>query len=122
MDFFIRSAMAEAGGAGAGGGFASLIPLIILFVVFYFLLIRPQTKRVKEHKEMVEALSKGNEIVTNGGLAGKVVDLDENFILVEIAPNIEVKVQRQAVNTVLPKGTIKSTFSGKKELASKKDD
>ncbi|EIJ44296.1 preprotein translocase, YajC subunit [Beggiatoa alba B18LD] len=108
MDFLIQNAWAEGAAASAGGGFASLIPLVILFVVFYFLLIRPQTKRVKEHKKMVDSLAKGDEIVTQGGLLGKVTNLGDNFIAVEVAPNIEVKIQRQAVAAVMPKGTIKA--------------
>ncbi|MDM8545769.1 preprotein translocase subunit YajC [Candidatus Venteria ishoeyi] len=109
MDFLIRSAWAE--GAAAPGGLAALtdlLPLVLLFVVFYFLLIRPQTKRVKEHKQMVEALKKGDEVVTNGGIIGKIIDLGENFVLVEISLDIQVKIQRDAIATVMPKGTMKS--------------
>ncbi|ALG68107.1 preprotein translocase subunit YajC [Beggiatoa leptomitoformis] len=108
MDFLIQNAWAEGAATPAGSGFASLIPLVILFVVFYFLLIRPQTKRVKEHKTMVDSLAKGDEIVTQGGLLGKVTNLGDNFIAVEIAPNLEVKIQRQSVAAVMPKGTIKT--------------
>lgn len=87
-------------------------PLVVLFVVFYFLLIRPQQKRQKEHKGMLEALSRGDEVVTQGGIAGKVVDLDDSFISVEIAAETVVKVQRHAVGNVLPKGTL-SAKAGK---------
>ncbi|WP_420824450.1 preprotein translocase subunit YajC [Sulfurivermis fontis] len=80
----------------------------IMFVVFYFLLIRPQQKRAKEHRTMVENLAKGDEVVTGGGLVGKVTDLGDNFIEVEVADNVRVKVQRQMLASVLPKGTIKS--------------
>jgi len=107
MDFFIQPAFAE-GAAPAGGSLASLIPLIVLFVVFYFLLIRPQTKRMKEHKKMVESLAKGDEIVTNGGLLGKITNVHETFVTVEVSQNIEVKVQRESIASVMPKGTIKS--------------
>lgn len=108
MDFWIQSALAQDAAAPSGGGLASLIPLVLLFVVFYFLLIRPQTKRVKEHKQMVEALAKGDEIVTNGGLLGKITELGENFVVAEIAPNIEVKIQRMSIAAVMPKGTMKT--------------
>ena len=85
----------------------SFLPLILIFVVFYFLLIRPQQKRAKEHKNMVEALSKGDEVVTNGGLLGKITNVGENFVTVEVAAGTEVKVQKQSVATLMPKGTIK---------------
>ncbi|MCB1734914.1 MAG: preprotein translocase subunit YajC [Gammaproteobacteria bacterium] len=85
-----------------------MAPLIIIFVIFYFMLIRPQSKRAKEHKSMVEALQKGDELVTNGGLLGKVVKAGENYLDVEIAEGVVVKVQRGQVATLMPKGTIKS--------------
>jgi preprotein translocase subunit YajC len=83
--------------------------LILLFAVFYFLLIRPQQKRAKEHKKMVEAVAKGDEVVTNGGVLGKVVDVGESFLTVTIAEGVDVKLQRSSVAATLPKGTIKST-------------
>jgi preprotein translocase subunit YajC len=79
-----------------------------IFLLFYFLIIRPQSKRAKEHRAMVDALAKGDEVVTNGGIIGRVSQLGDTFISVEIADGVEVKVQRQAVASVLPKGTIKS--------------
>jgi preprotein translocase subunit YajC len=94
-------------GAAQGGGVMSFLPLIIIFVIFYFLLIRPQSKRAKEHRAMIAALAKGDEVVTGGGLLGRVNDLDENYVTLEIAAGVAVKVQRQAVAQVLPKGTIK---------------
>jgi preprotein translocase subunit YajC len=110
MSFFISDALAEA--APAAGGqpdpIMSFLPLIIIFVIFYFLLIRPQSKRAKEHKNMVASLGKGDEVVTNGGLLGKIVELDDNFISIEVADGIQVRVQRQAVSSLMPKGTIKS--------------
>lgn len=110
MSFFISDAMAQdAATAQQGDPIMGFIPLILIFVLFYFLLIRPQAKRAKEHKQMVAALSKGDEVVTNGGLLGRVIDLDENFITVEIADGVNVKMQRQAVMTLLPKGTVKGT-------------
>lgn len=90
-----------------GGSFMSFLPLIIIFVIFYFLLIRPQTKRAKEHRAMVQALSKGDEVVTNGGILGRVTELDDSYLTLEIASGVAVKVQRQAVSQVLPKGTLK---------------
>lgn len=87
-------------------------PLVVLFVVFYFLLIRPQQKRQKEHKNMLGALSRGDEVVTQGGIAGKVIELDDSFVSVEIATDTIVKVQRHAVGNVLPKGTL-SAKAGK---------
>ena len=104
MDFLISDAYAQAGGE-AGGSLFSLLPLVVIFVLFYFLLIRPQQKRAKQHKEMVAALSKGEEVGTNGGLVGKVIEVDDNFITVEISSGLNVKVQRQAVSQVMPKGT-----------------
>ena len=109
MDFLIAAAYADgAAAAPQGGGFASFIPLIILIVVFYFLLIRPQQQKVKEHTNMVSALQKGDEVVTTGGLLGRITDIGENFIQIQVAQNTEVKVQRQAVAAVMPKGTMKN--------------
>jgi preprotein translocase subunit YajC len=109
MNLFISEAHAQAPAAQPGGDpMITVIMLGVMFVAFYFLLIRPQAKRAKEHKAMVSALAKGDEVVTAGGLLGRVSKLDENFLTIEIAAGVEVKVQRQAVQTVLPKGTIKS--------------
>ncbi|MDY6994920.1 MAG: preprotein translocase subunit YajC [Pseudomonadota bacterium] len=110
MDFLLSNAWAESAPPPASAGFINLIMMILLIVVFYFLLIRPQTKRVKEHKQMVESLAKGDEVVTNGGLLGRITQLGDNFIIIEIAQDIEVKVQRQAVASVMPKGTLKNTL------------
>jgi len=107
MSFFISDAMAQ--GASAQGGTLELIlPLLLMFGIFYFLLIRPQQKKAKEHKSMVEALGKGDEIITNGGLLAKITDVDENFLTCQIADKVEVRIQRHAVTSVLPKGTIKN--------------
>ena len=108
LDFFIASAQAQDAAAPAGGGLMQFLPLIIIFVIFYFLLIRPQMKRAKEHKALVSALSKGDEVVTNGGLLGKITDVGESFVTIEMAQGVEIKVQKHAVANVLPKGTIKS--------------
>lgn len=85
----------------------SMLPLVLMFVVLYFVMIRPQMKKQKEHRTMVEALAKGDEVVTGGGMLGKVTKLGDNFIGVEIANGVEVQVQRSAVVQVLPKGSIK---------------
>jgi preprotein translocase subunit YajC len=108
MNFFISDALAEGAAVqGEPGGFMGFIPLILIFVLFYFLLIRPQAKRAKEHKQMVASLSKGDEVVSNGGLLGRIAELDDSFITMEIADGVKVKVQRQSVMTLVPKGTIK---------------
>jgi preprotein translocase subunit YajC len=107
MEFFVRSAWAQDQGVGSGG-LMSLLPLVLIFAVFYFFLIRPQMKQAREHKQMVEALAKGDEIVTGGGLLGRITRIGDNFIIVEIAPNIEVKVQKHSVTAILPKGTLKT--------------
>ena len=100
MSFFISDALAEgAAAAPDGASFMGMLPLLLIFVLFYFMLIRPQTKRAKEHKGMVETLSKGDEIVTNGGLLGRITDVGESFITVRIAKDVEVKIQRQSVST-----------------------
>lgn len=113
MNFFISDAFAEGAGAAGQSGFMGFIPLILIFVLFYFLLIRPQAKRAKEHKQMVSSLSKGDEVVSNGGLLGRVIDLDESFITMEIADGVKVKVQRQSVMTLVPKGTFKGKVEEK---------
>lgn len=104
---FISSAYAQSGGAGPAGGFVSLLPMVLIFVLFYFLLIRPQQKRAKEHAAMVAALAVGDEIVTSGGLLGKVTEVNDDFVAVEVASNVVVKVQRNTVARTLPKGTVK---------------
>jgi len=93
---------------GGVPGFVGILPIILMFVLLYFLMIRPQMKRAKEHKTMVEALQKGDEVITSGGVLGRITKVSEAYILVEIAPNTEVSVQKTAVQTLLPKGTIKS--------------
>ncbi|WP_111657638.1 preprotein translocase subunit YajC [Isoalcanivorax indicus] len=93
---------------GPGGGGFELIFIIVMMVVFYFFLIRPQTKRAKEHRELVGGLAKGDEVVTSGGILGKINKVTEDYVVIEIANNLEVKVQKHAVQATLPKGTIKS--------------
>ena len=109
MDWLISTAAAQAtGAAGQPSALMQFLPLVLIFIVFYFLLIRPQTKRAKEHRTMVAALEVGAEVVTNGGILGKVTEVSEQFLTVEVAPDVNVKVQRHAVAQVLPKGTLKS--------------
>jgi preprotein translocase subunit YajC len=106
MSFFISDAMAQ-GGASAGDSLLGLLFPIGLLIILYFLMIRPQIKRQKEHRALVEGLSKGDEVITMGGVAGRVMDLGENFAQVEVADNVTIKVRRQAVEAVLPKGSLK---------------
>ena len=109
LDLLIAPAHAQAAGAAPqGGGLSFLIMPIILIAIMYFLMIRPQMKRAKEHKGMLDKLSKGDEVITSGGIAGVITDIGENFITVEVADNVRVRVQKAAVGNVLPKGTLKS--------------
>jgi len=103
----MSNAYAQAAPAG-DAGFMGLLPIILMFVLLYFLMIRPQMKRAKEHKQMVEALQKGDEVITAGGVLGRITKIGEAYIGVEIAPNTEISVQRASVQTLLPKGTLKS--------------
>jgi len=109
MSFFISDAIAEAGAAGAQSPdpLASLILPIGLVVLFYFFLIRPQSKRQKEHRQMVSDLQKGEEIITSGGILGKITSVSDDFITLEIAKDVSLNVQKSAVQTIMPKGTIK---------------
>ncbi|MEY4121984.1 MAG: hypothetical protein RLZZ457_822 [Pseudomonadota bacterium] len=108
----ISSAFAQTAPAAAAGGdimssLTGMLPLVLMFVVLYFVMIRPQMKRQKEHKAMIDALAKGDEIATAGGLLGKVTKLGDNTLSLEVAPGVEVQLQRHAVVQVLPKGTVK---------------
>ena len=85
----------------------SFLPLILIFVFFYFVLIRPQNKKQKEHQEMVNALEVGNEVVTAGGILGKIQEMNENYVQLEISENVTIKIQRQTISSLLPKGTIR---------------
>ena len=99
------------GGAGQGGGFAAfqqIIPLVFMFAIFYFLLIRPQQKKAKEHQAMVSKLSVGDEVVTAGGILGRITEVGDNFVTLEIADSVRVKVQKFQVTSLMPKGTLKS--------------
>lgn len=108
MDWLIASAQAQSAGGAQQNPLLSMLPLVIMVVVFYFLLIRPQSKRAKEHRALIAALEVGNEVATNGGILGKVTEVGEQFVTVEIADGVRVKVQRHTISQVLPKGTLKS--------------
>ena len=109
LDFLISPAAAQAAPAGAQPSpIPSVVMMVAVFAIMYFLMIRPQMKRAKEHRELTSKLAKGDEVITNGGIAGRVDDLGENFITVEIADGVRVKLQRAAIVAVLPKGTLKS--------------
>ncbi len=106
---FISSAFAQApAGGGTEAQLMGLLPIILMFVLLYFLMIRPQMKRAKEHKSMTEALQKGDEVVAGGGILGKITKVSDAYIAIEVAPNTEITVQRGAIVQLLPKGTIKS--------------
>ncbi len=120
MEIFISSAYAQSGG-DAGGGLLGLLPLVLIFVLFYFLLIRPQQKRTKKHKEMVEALEVGDEVVTNGGTLGVIASVDANFIGLEVSDGVRIQVQRHAVAQIMPEGSYtRDAVTGSKSKGGKK--
>ena len=105
----ISSAFAQsAAPTGGDAGWTGLLPIVLMFVLLYFLMIRPQMKRAKEHKSMTEGLQKGDEVITAGGVLGRVTGMADPYLTLEIAPNTEIKVQKSAVQTLLPKGTLTS--------------
>jgi len=113
MSFFISDALAEGGAAAQQGDpITALLFPIGLIVLFYFFLIRPQSKKAKEHKVMVEGISKGDEVVTQGGILGKVVQVSESFVTLEIAKDVSINVQKHSVGALMPKGTIKEQKAG----------
>ena len=103
----ISPAFAQAAPSG-DPGYIGLLPIVLMFVLLYFLMIRPQMKRAKETKQMIEALQKGDEVITAGGVVGRITRISDAYISLEIAPNMEINVQKAAVQVLLPKGTIKS--------------
>ena len=105
---YAQSAPAAAPASDLSSSLMSMLPLVLMFVVLYFVMIRPQMKRAKEHKTMIAALAKGDEVVTAGGVLGRVANLGDAYVTVDIAEGVEIKVQRSAIQTVLPKGTIKA--------------
>ena len=112
LNVLIPSAAAQATGAPADGtmGLMNLLFPIILIAAFYFLLIRPQTKRAKEHKQMVESLKKGDEVVSGGGVLGRITEIGENFVQLEIAEGVQIRIQKQAISTLMPKGAYKGNL------------
>ena len=108
LDLIISPAAAQAAPAQQGSPISLLVMMVLFFAVFYFMAIRPQMKRAKEHRALLSGLSKGDEVLTNGGVAGRIDDLGESFITVEIADGVKVKVQKNAISAVLPKGSLKS--------------
>lgn len=108
LDFILSPAHAQAAASAQPNALVQFAPLVVLFVLFYFLLIRPQMKRTKEHRQMLEKIAKGDEVVTNGGLAGKVASIGEAYVTLEVAEGVSVKVQKASVGSVLPKGTLKT--------------
>ncbi len=107
---FISNAFAQQGASAGGAEFQlmSFLPLILMFAVLYFIMIRPQMKRQKEHRNMLVAMAKGDEVVTNGGIVGKITKVSDAYVGVEIAEGTEITIQKASVTTILPKGTIKS--------------
>jgi preprotein translocase subunit YajC len=108
MDFLISSAYAQAAGAGGGPGYSQVFVIAGLFVLMYFMLIRPQTKKAKEHREMVAKLAVGDEVVTGGGILGRITEAGETFVTVEVANGVNLKIQRVQISQLMPKGTFKS--------------
>lgn len=107
MDFLIAPAWAQAAPGQAGSPLMTFVPLILIFVVFYFLLIRPQTKRAKEHREMVSKLAAGDEVVTNGGILGRISEVDDSFVTLQVSPQVAIRVQKFQIAQLMPKGTFK---------------
>ncbi len=108
MSFFISDALAQAAPAAQQPGFEGMLFPLGILVFFYFLFIRPQAKRTKEQKQMLSALAKGSEVVTTGGILGRVIELDDNFVKLEVSENIFLQVQRHAIANMMPKGTYKA--------------
>jgi preprotein translocase subunit YajC len=107
MDFLISPAWAQAAGAQQGSPLMTVLPLLLIFVVFYFLLIRPQSKRAKEHREMVGKLAAGDEVVTTGGLVGRLTEVGEHFVTLQVSSGVSIQVQRFQISQLVPKGTFK---------------
>jgi preprotein translocase subunit YajC len=107
MDFFIPTAWAQAAASPTGGMLGTILPLLLIFVVFYFLLIRPQTKRAKEHREMIGKLAAGDEVVTNGGVLGRITDVSDSFVTLQVASGVAIQVQKFQIAQLMPKGTFK---------------
>lgn len=108
LDLLISPAAAQAAGQPQNSPFSFIIMMVLFFGVFYFMAMRPQMKRQKEHRELLAKLAKGDEVISNGGIAGRIDDIGENFVTVEIADGVRIKLQKGAISAVLPKGTLKS--------------
>ena len=108
MDFFINTAQAQAASPGSGGGLLGMALPLLMIVAFYFLLIRPQNKRAKEQRDMISKIAAGDEVATSGGILGKVVDVGDQFVSLEIASDVTIKIQKFQIAQVLPKGTVKN--------------
>jgi preprotein translocase subunit YajC len=108
MSFLIPSAHAQGSAPAAGGDLSGLLLIAGMFLLMYFMIIRPQRKRQKEHQSLVESVSKGDEVLTTGGLLGKVTKVDGDYMVLEVSPNVELKFQKVSLHAVLPKGTIKA--------------
>ena len=109
MSFFIQNAYAQGAAPAQGGSLGFLLMMGLFFVIFYFMLIRPQSKRAKEHRTMLAALATGDEVVTSGGILGKVTEVGDNFVTVEVAEGVRLKVQKSQVAGLMPKGTVKGS-------------
>ena len=107
MNFFISDAMAAGEAAPQGGGIQLVIMIALFFGIMYFMIIRPQSKKAKEHAALLSSLSKGDEIVTSGGILGKIVKLGDNFVEIKVSDSSTIKIQRHAIGAVMPKGTMK---------------
>ena len=112
MSFFVAEAWAADAGAPPSAGFLEFLPIILLFVVFYFFLIRPQQKRQKEHRDLIGGLDKGDEIVTSGGVVGTITKVEDEFIVCRVSDKVELRFQKPAVIATLPKGTLKKLDTG----------
>lgn len=111
LSLFISNAHAAEGAAPQSGGLMGLLPLVLIMVVFYFMLIRPQSKRMKEQKAMISSLKKGDEVVTSGGLLGKITNVGDNFLVIDSGDGVMLTVQRTAIGALMPKGTMKEAKS-----------
>jgi preprotein translocase subunit YajC len=107
MEFFVNNAWAQAASSPTGGMLGTILPLVLIFVVFYFLLIRPQTKRAKEHREMIGKLAAGDEVVTTGGLLGRITEVTDSFVTLQVASGVAIQVQKFQIGQLMPKGTFK---------------
>jgi preprotein translocase subunit YajC len=108
MNSLIPTAWAQSGGAATSSQFAPVLMMVVFVAIFYFLLIRPQQKKAKDHQNMVSKLSAGDEVVTSGGILGRITDVSDSFVTIEIADSVRVKVQKGQVTSLMPKGTLKS--------------